>query len=54
MHGQGGCRDVQTKLNVFNVTEFMKRLAAIPLTERRQIDMGEAMNRILATKYPCL
>ena len=33
--------------------EFMKRLAAIPLTERRQIDMGEAMNRILATKYPC-
>lgn len=33
--------------------EFMKRLAAIPLTERRQIDMSEAINRILATKYPC-
>jgi hypothetical protein len=33
--------------------EFMKRLAAIPRAERRRIDMGEAMNRILATKYPC-
>jgi hypothetical protein len=33
--------------------EFMKRLAAIPQAERRRIDMGEAMNRILATKYPC-
>ena len=33
--------------------EFMKRLAAIPRAERRRIDMGEAMNRILAAKYPC-
>ena len=33
--------------------EFMRRLAAIPQAERRQINMGEAMNRILATKYPC-
>ena len=33
--------------------EFVKRLAAIPQAERRQINMGEAMNRILATKYPC-
>jgi hypothetical protein len=33
--------------------EFMKRLAAIPQAERRKIDMGEAMNRILAAKYPC-
>ena len=33
--------------------EFMKRLAAIPQAERREISMGEAMNRILATKYPC-
>lgn len=33
--------------------EFMKRLAAIPQAERRKIDMGEAMNRILASKYPC-
>ena len=33
--------------------EFMKRLAVIPQAERRQINMGEAMNRILAAKYPC-
>jgi len=33
--------------------EFMKRLDAIPQAERRRIDMGEAMNRILAAKYPC-
>ena len=33
--------------------EFMKRLDAIPQAERRRIDMGEAMNRILALKYPC-
>jgi len=33
--------------------EFMKRLAVIPQAKRRQINMGEAMNRILAAKYPC-
>ena len=33
--------------------EFMQRLSAIPATERRHIDMTEAMNRILAVKFPC-
>ena len=36
-----------------NSDEFMKRLAVIPQAERRKIDMGEAMNRILAARYPC-
>lgn len=36
-----------------NSDEFMKRLASIPQNERRRIDMGEAMNRILSAKYPC-
>ena len=33
--------------------EFMKRLAAIPQIERAQIDMTEATNRIMASKFPC-
>lgn len=33
--------------------EFMQRLSAIPAADRAHIDMAEAMNRILATKYPC-
>jgi hypothetical protein len=33
--------------------EFMARLSAIPAADRSKIDMAEAMNRILAAKYPC-
>ncbi len=33
--------------------EFMQSLAAIPQTERRRIDMTEAMTRIFAAKFPC-
>ncbi|HEY8591934.1 MAG TPA: hypothetical protein VIL42_03610 [Sphingomicrobium sp.] len=33
--------------------EFMTRLSAIPKAERARIDMTEAVNRILARKYPC-
>lgn len=33
--------------------EFMARLSAIPAAERARIDMTEAMNRIMAVKYPC-
>jgi hypothetical protein len=33
--------------------EFMQRLSAIPAADRAQIDMTEAMTRILAAKYPC-
>lgn len=33
--------------------EFMTRLLAIPASQRRRIDMTEAMARILAAKYPC-
>lgn len=33
--------------------EFMERLSDIPQAERRTIDMAEAMNRILAVKFPC-
>lgn len=33
--------------------EFMRRLTAIPAGDRQRIDMTEAMNRILAVKYPC-
>jgi hypothetical protein len=33
--------------------EFVKRLGALPAAERAKINMGEAMNRILAVKYPC-
>lgn len=36
-----------------NSDEFMKRLSAIPQSERARIDMAEATNRILASKYPC-
>jgi hypothetical protein len=34
-------------------SEFMSRLAAIPQGDRRQIDMTEAMMRILIVKFPC-
>lgn len=34
-------------------SEFMKRLSAIPQAERSRIDMTEATNRILASKFPC-
>ena len=34
-------------------SEFMARLAAIPAAQRAQIDMTEAMIRILAVKFPC-
>ncbi|QIK96681.1 hypothetical protein G7076_09760 [Sphingomonas sp. HDW15A] len=33
--------------------EFLKRLSAIPQDERAKINMLEAMNRILAVKFPC-
>src|SRR5205085_12377984 len=33
--------------------ELMARLAAIPVEERRKIDMTEAMTRIMTAKYPC-
>ena len=33
--------------------EFMTRLGAIPRGDRQRIDMAEAMNRILARKFPC-
>jgi hypothetical protein len=33
--------------------EFMARLGAIPRADRQRIDMTEAMNRILARKFPC-
>jgi hypothetical protein len=33
--------------------EFMQRLSAIPAAQRAHIDMTEAMNRILAVKFPC-
>jgi hypothetical protein len=33
--------------------EFMTRLRAIPAADRVRIDMTEASNRIMATKYPC-
>ena len=33
--------------------EFLKRLTAIPKEEREKINMMEAMNRILAVKFPC-
>lgn len=33
--------------------EFMSRLSAIPLAERRRIDMTEATTRIMAAKFPC-
>lgn len=36
-----------------NSDEFMRRLGAIPAAERARIDMTEATNRILASKYPC-
>jgi hypothetical protein len=34
-------------------SEFLKRLGAIPEAERARIDMLEATNRLLASKYPC-
>lgn len=33
--------------------EFMAGLSAIPAAERRRITMTEAMNRILAARFPC-
>ena len=33
--------------------EFLKRLSAIPQDDRAKINMLEAMNRILAVKFPC-
>lgn len=33
--------------------EYMARLSAIPLAERRRIDMAEATTRIMAAKFPC-
>lgn len=33
--------------------EFLKRLTAIPQEDRSKINMLEAMNRILAVKFPC-
>ena len=33
--------------------EFLKRLSAIPQEDRTKINMLEAMNRILAVKFPC-
>ncbi|MCW3796392.1 hypothetical protein OMW55_01020 [Sphingomonas sp. BN140010] len=34
-------------------TEFMQRMAAIPVAERARMDMTEATVRVLASKYPC-
>jgi hypothetical protein len=33
--------------------EFIKRLGDLPAADRTRIGMLEAMNRILAVKYPC-
>jgi hypothetical protein len=33
--------------------EFMTRLGALPAEDRARIDMTEAMQRILAIKFPC-
>ncbi len=33
--------------------EYMTKLAAIPATDRRRIDMTEATMRIMAMKFPC-
>lgn len=33
--------------------EYMQRLAAIPLADRRRIDMTEATTRVMAAKFPC-
>ena len=33
--------------------EFMSRLGALPAVDRARIDMTEAMERILAVKFPC-
>jgi len=33
--------------------EFMARLGALPAEDRARIDMTEAMQRILAIKFPC-
>ncbi|MEO6433455.1 MAG: hypothetical protein ABIO29_05720 [Sphingomicrobium sp.] len=33
--------------------EFMARLAAIPQAERQRMTMTEAVDRIMAVKYPC-
>jgi hypothetical protein len=33
--------------------EFMTRLSAIPAADRARMNMGQAMIRILATKFPC-
>lgn len=33
--------------------EYMKRLGAIPQTDRVRIDMTEATTRIMAVKFPC-
>jgi hypothetical protein len=40
------------KVNIGS-SEFVKRLGAIPATQRRTIDMTEATTRILAAKFPC-
>jgi hypothetical protein len=34
-------------------SEFLTRLGAIPAVDRARIDLAEAMNRILARKFPC-
>lgn len=34
--------------------EFMRRLGAIPATERARIDMTEAMLRISSARFPCV
>lgn len=41
------------EVNGMSQTEFMERLGRIPAPERRQIDIGEATNRLLARKFPC-
>ncbi len=36
-----------------NSDEFIRRLGAIPASERAKIDMTEATTRILVQKFPC-
>jgi hypothetical protein len=41
------------EVNGMGQSEYFERLARLPQSERRRIDITEATNRILAGKYPC-
>ena len=42
-----------SEVNGMGQMDFLNRLGKIPQAERQRIDMVEATNRILASKYPC-